>query len=373
MELNNLSASEKENIGNLTKTQYLYYAMMKSKSGVLYIYSKPGVAKTAMINAIARKMKMNYLDVRLAQIDEADLSFPTIQDTKDGKFVCNVPPLWAHKANETPTIICFEELNRAPLAVRNAALQMLLERRIGTDFKFNDNVLMVATGNLGTEDNCDTEEFDGALNNRLIHYEHELNFDEWVKDFANDNVHIAIIDYLKNHPESFYVDANENHKAYATPRSWTFLSDFIITNFGKKSDIKSWLPLVSEVGTSFIGNTFVGFSKYCENQLRLTIHDVLENFDGIKESLKKEFKRDKISELITSLKDIDITKLPKKQQTNLIKFLTVVDQDERCGYLIEITDKYDEAEFEKGMPINVILSAFKDDVDRMQAENDKQI
>ena len=37
---------------------------------------------------------------------------------------------------------------------------MLHERGIGTEFKFNDNVLMIASGNLGDEDGTDVEEFD---------------------------------------------------------------------------------------------------------------------------------------------------------------------------------------------------------------------
>jgi hypothetical protein len=36
----------------------------------------------------------------------------------------------------------------------------LLEREIGTAFKFNDNVLMMSSGNLGDEDGTDVEEFD---------------------------------------------------------------------------------------------------------------------------------------------------------------------------------------------------------------------
>ncbi len=132
-------------------------------------------------------------------------------------------PKWAYKANEAPTIIHFEELNRSTLAVRNAALQMLLEREIGAFFKFNSNVMMCASGNLGEEDGTDVEEFDQALNNRLIHIEHTMPYPEWVEQYANDNVCPVIVQFLKTHTEHYYKkpdERNQKNKAYATP---TFL------------------------------------------------------------------------------------------------------------------------------------------------------
>lgn len=374
MELKNLSDNEKENFKKLTKKQAIYFSVMRAKSGVLYIQGKPGIAKSAIARSIAEKMGYAYHDLRLSMLDETDVGlFPTITENSDGKFLEHVVPIWAWKANQRPTIIHFEELNRAPLAVRNAALQLLLERSIGLDFKFNDNVLMIASGNLGTEDNTDVEEFDNALNGRLIHYPHDLTLDEWITDFANDNVHPAIIDFLRQYPDKLYVQPNQNHKAYATPRSWTFLSDFIKSNYGLESLIKDWLPMIGEVGRSYIGNTITSFISYCDAQLKLTINDVLEDFDRVKYSLSKDFKRDKKSELVFTLKEMDMLKFNEKQMTNLIKFLTVVDQDERCGYLLFITDKYDETEFDEGKPVHHLLSAFKDDVNRMQEENEKQI
>ncbi len=98
------------------------------------------------------------------------------------KTLKHVVPEWAIKANMKPSIIHFEELNRSTLQVRNAALQLLLEREIGAFFKFNKNVFMLSSGNLGEEDGTDVEEFDQALNNRLIHYTHDMPFPEWKKE-----------------------------------------------------------------------------------------------------------------------------------------------------------------------------------------------
>jgi hypothetical protein len=247
-----------------------------------------------------------------------------------------VVPRWAIEANKQPTIIHFEELNRASQQVRNAALQILLERQIGTDFKFNENVLMMSSGNLGDEDGTDVEEFDSALNNRLVHINHSLSVDEWLGDFATNNCHKLITSFIKAHPEQMY-KSSENTKAYATPRSWTMLSEFIVCNYGEDASPRDFLPLLKEVASGYLGNSAVKFVQYCEDMLNISIQDVLNNFDGIKKDLEK-YNRDKNSELIQSLKEIEITKLTEKQLANVVKFLNNVGDDEKTAYLLFILD-----------------------------------
>jgi hypothetical protein len=247
-----------------------------------------------------------------------------------------VVPRWAIEANKQPTIIHFEELNRASQQVRNAALQILLERQIGTDFAFNDNVLMMSSGNLGDEDGTDVEEFDSALNNRLVHINHTLSVDEWLGDFATNNCHKLVTSFIKAHPEQMY-KSSENTKAYATPRSWTMLSEFIVCNFGQDASPREFLPLLKEVASGYLGNSAVKFVQYCEDMLNISIEDVINNYDGIKKDLEK-YNRDKNSELIQSLKEKDITKLNKKQLDNVVKFLNNVGDDEKTAYLLYILD-----------------------------------
>ncbi len=331
-----------EKLSLLTKKEHKYFSIMWAKYGVLYITSKPGVAKSALGRSIADKMGFKYSDIRLSMIDETDVGlYPSVSEveTESGKVKCLdfVVPRWAIEANKRPTIIHFEELNRASQQVRNAALQILLERQIGTEFKFNDNVLMMSSGNLGDEDGTDVEEFDSALNNRLIHIEHTLSVEEWVDNYANDNCHKLIVSFIKAHPEQLYKKVDENHKAYATPRSWTMLSEFIVANFGQDSSPREFLPSLSEIANGYVGNSAMKFIQYCQDMLNISIQDVIENYDGIKKDLAK-YNRDKNSELIQSLKEIDIAKLNERQLANIVKFLKNVGDDEKTAYLLFILD-----------------------------------
>lgn len=344
-----LTEDLKPKYNTLTDRQKMYYDIMNAKSGVLYITAKPGIAKSAIARAIATKMGFQYMDVRLSMIDETDVGlFPSLSEleTEEGgkmKVLDFVVPKWAVKANQAPTIIHFEELNRANLNVRNAALQILLERCIGTEFKFNDNVFMMASGNLGAADGTDVEELDEALNNRLIHVAHELTIPEWVEDFARQHIYKPITQFIEATPTAFYVP-NENteggNRAYATPRSWTFLSDYIINKFGKDAPISNEiLADLSRVAPSFIGAKTAGqFDRWATDFLKLSITDILNNYKSAKEKLK-HYQRDRITELVQNLKEYKFFELTNKQAKNAAEFLADISVDEAAGYLAHFTQE----------------------------------
>lgn len=349
-----------EKLNNLTAKERKYFAIMWAKYGVLNITSKPGIAKSAIGRSIANKMDFRYMDIRLSMVDETDVGlYPNVSEVDvDGKKVkCLdfVVPRWAIEANKQPTIIHFEELNRASQQVRNAALQILLERQIGTDFKFNDNVLMMSSGNLGDEDGTDVEEFDSALNNRLVHIDHTLDFNDWVQDFAKENVHPMLVGYLTAHPEHMY-KSSDNAKGYATPRSWTMMSEFIVANYGMDSSPREFLPLLREVAAGYVGNSAMKFLQYCEDMMNVSIWDVLNNYDKVKNDLKK-YNRDKNSELIQTLKEIDINSLTNAQIDNCVKFLKNVGDDEKTAYLLFVLDNIPEVTTDK---IKRLLLEFRD-------------
>lgn len=388
-EIENMLPEDRFN--NLSKREQKYYNIMKAKAGVLYITSPPGLAKSSIARNIARVMGYRYLDIRLAMVDETDVGlFPNVQlvvEDENGQLIHTekvtpdsfkvldfVVPKWAVKANQQPTIIHFEELNRASLSVRNAALQLLLDREIGTEFKFSKDVLMLASGNLGEEDGTDVEEFDSALNNRLIHIKHELSAEEWVENFAKYNVHPLITSFISNQPENFYrisgSDNNEQVPAYATPRSWTFLSEYILETLGNREghmngdfDIKEVAKCVNEVGSNYVGATFVKFSKYLETNMKFSVLDVLNSFKRVKPMIEKT-NRDRKSEIIMQLKEMDLKKLNDKQVNNLIQFLDLLDDDELMGFLTDVLDEGSEHSM-NDEPIKTILTSFSDKLTRI--------
>jgi len=364
----------RDRIETLTPRERKYFRTMWPKSGVLYITSKPGIAKSAIARTIADKMGFRYMDLRLSMADETDFKFPFLKDAnydgKDIKVSGYAVPEWAFESNTQPTIIHFEELNRAPQFVRNAALQILLERQIG-DFKFNNTVLMMASGNLGDEDGTDVEEFDNALNNRLVHYSHTLSTTEWIDGFAKDNIHSVILSYIKSYPEKLYQNPTENTKAFATPRSWTFLSDFIVQNFGKDSTPREFITDLMEVAQGYVGNGAQRFLQYCQEMINITIQDVIDRYDKVEKELDK-YNRDKNSELINSLKEYEIKKFSDKQLENVTKFLKRVGEDELTAYLLHVLDNVPDVSDPK---IKKFMQSFRDvlvNIKRINKPSDKK-
>ena len=349
----------RDRIPTLTPRERKYFMTMWPKSGVLYITSKPGIAKSAISRSIAEKMGFRYMDLRLSMADETDFKFPFLKDAnydgRDIKVSGYAVPEWAFESNQQPTIIHFEELNRAPQFVRNAALQILLERQIG-DFKFSDTVLMMASGNLGDEDGTDVEEFDNALNNRLVHYNHTLSATEWIDNFGKDNIHSVILSYIKAYPEKLYQNPTENTKAFATPRSWTFLSEFIVCNFGKDATPREFITDLMEVAHGYVGNGAQRFLQYCQEMINITIQDVIDRYDKVEKELDK-YNRDKNSELINSLKEHDIKNMSDKQLANVTKFLKRVGEDELTAYLLHVLDNVPDVSDPK---IKKFMQSFRD-------------
>jgi hypothetical protein len=341
----------------LTPKERFYFNAMSGtvKGGVLYIRGRPGVAKSAIARSIAKKKGLRYFDVRLSQIDSTDLGFPRITTKAYGEKTYEVMttalPEWAVEANMEPCIIHFEELNRAQLDVRNAALQILNERGIGVNFKFEPFVLMIASGNMGDEDGTDVEEFDEALNGRLIHHNHELTINEWVDGFAGENVHETIVKFIQTPAGSghFYkldkLDKENKLGSYASPRTWTFLSDYIQTNYGKNAPSALWIQDIQKNGVSFVGSSIARFIRFVHDSMVMTISDIMHRFPELEEELQK-FDRSRKSELIVDLQRIDFSKMNISQVNNIVDFLEkCCEQDEIAGFLSSKIDERKEGHF----------------------------
>jgi ATP-dependent Lon protease len=335
---------KKENLEKLSVKQHVYFKIMSSKKGVLYLKSRPGVGKTATIAKLAEKLDMNFIPVHLSIRDEAEIGgYPDKEEVVIGghkMFVMKYAlPEWAVSANERPTIVLFDEFNRAQLAQRNASLQILNERRLGENFKFNDNVLMVACGNLGEDDNCDVDELDDAMKNRFITIKHEETLKEWIKDFGKENVHNSIIRFLKGNEEFFYRKDNEFDDSFATPRSWTNLSGYIEENYGLNSKIEDFIEDMRIIARGYIGETSSQrFVRFLDDDIKFNLNDVLNNFDKISDLLKESMP-DKKLELLYALKERNLVDLNNKQKNNLKKFLATLNEEAVVSYMTHVLDK----------------------------------
>jgi uncharacterized protein YbcI len=367
-----LITKENFDLSALNKKELRYFKQMYPCSGVPMLLSEPGFAKSAIIRSIANKVKvpvygnLQYIDLRLSYLDETDIGlYPNKFQYKytitlpDGKteehteyYLEHIVPKWAYMANSRPTIIHFEELNRALLSVRNAALQILLERCIGYEFKLNDTVYLIASGNLGNADGTDVEEFDRALKGRIISIRHKLTLGEWKEYFANDNIHPMLLNFISNNENFYYTDksrASEEEYSYASPRSWTFLSDYIQKNYSYKISEDSnskFIPFDDEVLEDLreVAFDYVGAQpskqliNWIDDIMKISIKDIIEKYSILKTENNIEFTRSKKSELMQSLRSENLMNLKDYQIENIKLFLLDINPDEATAFIIHMLD-----------------------------------
>jgi hypothetical protein len=130
-------------------------------------------------------------------------------------------------ASQYPIVVLFlDEMNASAPSVQAAAYQLILNRRIGK-YHLPKNVVMVAAGNRESDKGV-TYRMPTPLANRFIHQEMKCDFTSWQEWAVNKNIHKDVVGYLSYAKQDLYdFDAKSASRAFATPRSWTFVSELL--------------------------------------------------------------------------------------------------------------------------------------------------
>ena len=321
----------------LTEFQKDAFLIMSSNvetGGCLLVTSPPGMGKTQIIKEMAEKTNSLLIDIRLSQKDETDVGlFPVVVNDKNNKplYVKEVPPHWAVLANEYNdgmVIVVFEELNRARREVQNGALQILMERCIGYDFRFNDNVLFIATSNI---DDSYTEVFSDAMKGRLVHIEFAFSYNEWVKNWAKENIHEYVLGWLDNDNMVLQEVPKEDNIAYCSPRSVERLSNMIyLLEDQTPSGVQNFLR---RRGSAIIGDTYLKFLTYLKDISSFDASLVLSGKFTAEQV--RDTPRADLVKVVNGLSTIftDGSYYNIKAHENIVRFLKT--KDEEGDYLIE--------------------------------------
>lgn len=179
-----------------------------------FVWGAPGIGKSEAVEQVARERNAAFIDIRLSMFDPVDLrGLPSILD---GATIWNRPAIWPSDPTRE-TILFFDEMDRAPLAVLNAALQIVLNRRIG-EHALPDSVRIVAAGNGRTDKG--TNKLPGAAANRFAHFYAEFDPAAMREHFNAIGVDPLIVAFNHLRPALGYTKPGEGEDAYATPRQW---------------------------------------------------------------------------------------------------------------------------------------------------------
>jgi hypothetical protein len=195
----------------------------------LFLWGPPGIGKSELVEGIAGELGGLMIDLRLGQMEPTDIRGIPFYNKESGKMEW-APPVElpdAETASQYPIVVLFmDELNSAPPSVQSAAYQLILNRRIGK-YVLPDNVVMVAAGNRESDKGV-TYRMPTPLANRFIHQEMKVDFAAYQEWAVQNRIHKDVVGYLSFAKQDLYdFDAKSASRAFATPRSWTFVSQLL--------------------------------------------------------------------------------------------------------------------------------------------------
>ena len=217
----------------VTLSELKKYAMHNFKQKrPMFVWGPPGIGKSETFVQIQQAyidkgMTCALIDARLALWDPTDLKGYPYFDQTANKMRFSAPDELpdAEMAAQYDVIILFlDELNGASPATQAAAYQLILNRAIGK-YQLPDNVVIAAAGNRDTDKGV-TYRMPKPLANRFLHYEVRVDFPTWFDWAVRNNIHPDVVGYLQTFKNDLYnFDAGSAERSFATPRSWTFVSE----------------------------------------------------------------------------------------------------------------------------------------------------
>ena len=198
----------------------------------LFLWGPPGIGKSELVADITQELGGYMIDLRLGQMEPTDIRGIPFYNKDSGKMDWAEPVDLPSEelASQYPVVVLFlDEMNSAAPSVQFAAYQLILNRRVGK-YVLPDNVVMVAAGNRESDKGV-TYRMPTPLANRFIHQEMKVDFSSWQEWAVNHKIHKDVVGYIGFAKNDLYdFDAKSASRAFATPRSWSFVSQILDDN-----------------------------------------------------------------------------------------------------------------------------------------------
>lgn len=209
-----------------------------SEAKPLLVWGAPGIGKTAIINAVLKRVKgadSRMLDFQLSMKEHDDFFLPSynVNKTKAVDLPKSYLPVWEDLDSMTDEerkaadeacgkgLIFLDELSRAKPQVQDVCLKLVDERKLGEKYKLGSGWSVIAASNR-MEDDMDTQhDLSIALANRFRQVNYSPTCKSWrkwadKKGYMNKHV----LDWLEQNEKYFYYQDNDETKIFCTPRAW---------------------------------------------------------------------------------------------------------------------------------------------------------
>jgi hypothetical protein len=255
------------------KIETLLTVLRNPNSPGLFLWGAPGIGKSAIIKEIAEEQNLQFRDLRLSLLDPVDLrGIPTIdRENEQAKWL---PPDFLPHPKDPPGILFLDELNAAPPIVQASAYQLILDKQLG-NYKLPPNWVIIAAGNR-EDDRSVTFTMPSALANRFLHLDLKCDINDWKEWAYKNEIHESVIGFLSYKPTYLFdFKPTSEQRAFATPRTWAFLSNIV-------KDAKSARDVF------FFAPGLIGYSISLEFLAFYKLHEQIPKMEPILEGQKTD-------------------------------------------------------------------------------------
>lgn len=233
-----------------------------------FLWGAAGVGKSDGVYQLAGLIeqkatkKVKVTDVRLLLFSPIDLRGVPVADEHKEFTHWLKPKIFDMDADkDTINILFLDELSAAPQSVQAAAYQICLDRKIGEHI-LPENCIVIAAGNRVTDQSV-SYKMPKALCNRMMHFNIKTDYDAWKAWAVQNDISDKVIAFLGLDNSRLCVEPESSDLAYATPRSWAFVSTLLHTVSEAPESIHSLIA-------ACVGNaTALEFEAFCRGALRM--------------------------------------------------------------------------------------------------------
>lgn len=203
-------------------TQRLVEHNFKIKQPIM-IHGQPGIGKSDLIYQVGKNMGRPVVDIRLLLMTETDIRGIPYYNSNENVMEWAIPVFFPKDYENDNSIIFLDEITQAGPAVQSAALQLVLNRKVG-EYTLPKNAVICAAGNR-QGDKTGSKALTKALANRFKHINMVPQFDTWRSWAMSNGIHPEIIGFLSKNPQYMnQFDPQSKDVAFATPRTWAMVS-----------------------------------------------------------------------------------------------------------------------------------------------------
>lgn len=228
-----------------------------------------GIGKSQIVKQFSEEQGYHLEELFLSHQEVGDvIGIPHIIESGKNSLTTWSVPIWLQRMRDASKagkkcVLFLDELNRAPIDVRQSALQLVLERKIhehelpsiGTE-----RTLIVAAINPSEEYQVD--ELDPALLDRFLHISIEADAPVWLKWARENNVNRVVADFIGEYPDRLHWTPGDGSIG-ASSRSWTKLGSYM-DNVSKIPEEILFQVMKGKVGKELASQFYSFFKNYVD-------------------------------------------------------------------------------------------------------------